>query len=162
MHAACVSVLEASRARSGSEAALHLRAADSEQTRGWVPVGRLQQSDCRTTACLQLTLLLCSEGRAAPFTLWRDTLGSDLPNCSSVLTPGCQSGRSPVLSSEVRSWTPRLSLALSERSQLPLSFQPCFVLLQEDVVGTALIRERQLGLVPIVLYFPVTVERFGQ
>lgn len=159
MHAACVSVLEASRARSGSEAALHLRAADSEQTRGWVPVGRLQQNDCRTTACLQLTLPLCSEGRAAPFPLRRDKLGSDLPNCSSMPTPSCCS---PVVSSEVRSWTPRLSLTLSKRSQLPPSFQPCFVLLQEDVMGSTLIRERQLGLVPIVLYFPVTVKRFGQ
>lgn len=162
MHAACVSVSEASRARSGSEAALHLCAADSEQTRGWVPVGRLQLNDCRTTACLQLMLPLCSKGRAAPFPLRRDTPGSDPPDCSSVLALGCQSGRSPAVSSEVRSLTPCLSLPLSERTQLPPSFQPCFVLLQEDVVGTTLIRERQLGLVPIVLYFPVTVKRFGQ
>lgn len=108
------------------------------------------------------SILSCLKGRPAPFPLQRDTLGSDPPDYSCVLAPGCQSGHSPVVSSAVRSWAPCLSLALSERTQLLPSFQPCFVLLQEDVVGTTLIRERQLGLVPIVLYFPVTVKRFGQ
>lgn len=59
-----------------------------------------------------------------------------------------------------------LALTLSESTKLHQSFQRRFIPLKKgrvkDAVGTRLIGYRRLGLVPIALYFPLTVKRFGQ